>query len=70
MKKILHPALFGISLFFVLPMHAQVILNEVYSEPGAGKQEFFELYNINTSNTPSSLDAYSVISYFEEGIKK
>jgi hypothetical protein len=70
MKKILHPTLFGISLFFVLPIHAQVILNEVYSEPGAGKQEFFELYNINTSNTPSSLDAYTVISYFEEGSKK
>lgn len=70
MKQILQSFSFGVCLFFSLPSNSQVILNEVYSEPGAGKEEFFELYNINTSNTPSSLDAYTVVSYFEEGSKK
>jgi hypothetical protein len=60
----------GIALLFSASTKAQVVLNEIYSEPGSGKQEFFELYNINTSNTPSSLDAYTVISYFEDGNEK
>jgi hypothetical protein len=70
MKQTIHNLSFGFCLLFSLPIYSQVILNEVYSEPGAGKEEFFELYNINTSNTPSSLDAYTVVSYFEEGSKK
>ena len=70
MKQILNPISLGLCILSSLQINAQVILNEVYSEPGAGKQEFFELYNINTSNTPSSLDAYTVISYFKEGSKE
>ena len=70
MKLIFTPILIIICLTVAMPLQSQVVLNEIYSEPGAGKQEFFELYNINTSNTPSSLDAYTVISYFEEGSKK
>lgn len=70
MKQIFTPIFFIICLIVAMPLQSQVVLNEIYSEPGAGKQEFFELYNINTSNTPSSLDAYTVISYFEEGSKK
>ena len=70
MKQTIHNLSFGFCLLLSFPVYSQVILNEVYSEPGAGKEEFFELYNINTSNTPSSLDAYTVISYFEEGSKK
>ena len=70
MKQVLNPISLGLCILSALQINAQVILNEVYSEPGAGKQEFFELYNINTSNTPSSLDAYSVISYFKEGSKE
>ena len=60
----------GICLIFTLSTQAQVVLNEIYADPGAGNQEFFEFYNINTSNTPASVDAYSIISYFEEGSKK
>ena len=70
MKQILNPISLGLCIISSLQINAQVILNEVYSEPGVGKQEFFELYNINTSNTPSSLDGYTVVSYFEEGSKK
>ena len=44
---------------------AQVVLNELYTDPGAGKHEFFELYNTNSSSVPISLAGYSVITYFE-----
>ena len=44
---------------------AQVVLNELYSDPGAGKHEFFELYNNSSSSQPMSLQGYSVITYFE-----
>jgi hypothetical protein len=70
MKLLFNRIAIGMSILFSASTNAQVVLNEIYSEPGSGKQEFFELYNINTGNTPSSLDAYSIISYFEEGSKK
>lgn len=70
MKLLFNRIAIGIAILFSASTNAQVVLNEIYSEPGAGKQEFFELYNINTSNTPSSLDAYTVISYFEDGNEK
>jgi hypothetical protein len=70
MKLLLNRIAIGIAILVSASTKAQVVLNEIYSEPGAGKQEFFELYNINTSNTPSSLDAYTVISYFEDGNEK
>ena len=70
MKQILNRISFGICLFLTIPLHAQVVLNEIYADPGAGNQEFFEFFNINTSNTPASVDDYTVISYFEEGSKK
>ena len=44
---------------------AQVLLNEVYSDPGAGKHEFFELYNTNTSTAPESMDNYTLVTFFE-----
>jgi hypothetical protein len=44
---------------------AQVVLNELYTDPGAGKHEFFELYNNSSSSLPMSLAGYSVITYFE-----
>lgn len=46
---------------------AQIILNEVYCSPGAGNHEFFELYNNSTGNTTASVDAITIVSYFEEG---
>jgi hypothetical protein len=48
-----------------LSAKAQVVLNEIYGDPGNGNHEFFELYNNSTSGTPLSLDAYTVITYFE-----
>jgi hypothetical protein len=44
---------------------AQVLLNEVYSDPGAGKHEFFELYNTNISSAPESMDNYTLVTFFE-----
>ena len=44
---------------------AQVVLNEIYSDPGAGKNEFFELYNNSSSSVATSLQGYTLISYFE-----
>ena len=44
---------------------AQVVLNELYTDPGASKHEFFELYNNSSSSQPMSLQGYSIITYFE-----
>ncbi len=49
---------------------AQVVLNELYPEPGSGNHEFFELYNTSTSLTPISLDGYTIMSYFETDVAK
>ncbi len=48
-------------------LKAQMILNEVYCSPGAGNNEFFELYNSNTSPVPSSVDGITIVTYLEEG---
>ncbi|MBD0285725.1 MAG: lamin tail domain-containing protein, partial [Flavisolibacter sp.] len=57
-------------LLFQSTVQAQVILNEIYPIPGNNRQEFFELYNMSGSNTPVSLDNYTLVTYFEEGNKK
>jgi hypothetical protein len=44
---------------------AQVLFNEVYTDPGGNKHEFFELYNTNTSSSPESLDNYTLVTFFE-----
>jgi hypothetical protein len=46
---------------------AQAVLNEVYPQPGNGYHEFFELYNEN--NSTENLDNYTLVAYYEEGIK-
>ena len=46
--------------------NAQVVFNEVYTDPGANKQEFFEFYNTSTNPTPESMDDYTVVTYYEE----
>src|SRR5688572_3231363 len=55
------------SLCFIVIVKArpQVILNEIYTDPGAGKHEFFELYNTSGSTVPMSLDDYTIVTYFE-----
>ncbi len=54
-----------VAIMFLTTTKAQVILNEIYTDPGSGKHEFFELYNSNSSSV--SMDGYTVMSYFEEG---
>src|SRR5687767_9855355 len=70
MKQALSKLSFATCLFFACQVNAQVVLNEIYADPSSGNKEFFEFYNINTSNTPASVDNYTVVSYFEEGSKK
>jgi hypothetical protein len=45
---------------------SQVLLNELYPEPGGTFQEFFELYNTSTSQVPENLDNYTMVVYYEE----
>ena len=56
-----------LSLTFVANAKSQVILNELYCIPGNSRNEFFEFYNNSPSNSPEPMDAYTVITYFEEG---
>ena len=70
MKQTIYKISFATCFFLACQANAQVVLNEIYADPSNGNQEFFEFYNINTSNTPASVDNYTVISYFEEGSKK
>ena len=62
MKKFLLLILISGSVF---TSKSQVLFNEVYCEPAAGDNEFFELYNAGTSSTPESLDNYTIVTYFE-----
>jgi hypothetical protein len=48
---------------------SQVVLNEVYTDPGSGNSEFFEFYNTSTSPIPESMDNYTLIAYYEESGK-
>ncbi len=61
-----------IALTFLLALgrlvSAQALLNEIYAFPGAGKSEFFEFFNAST--VPSSMDNYTIVTYFEEGADK
>src|SRR5258705_8676515 len=53
-------------IFFVLVSRSQVLFNEVYTDPAASHNEFFELYNTSTSSTPLSLDDYTIVCFFEK----
>ncbi|HLF47424.1 MAG TPA: T9SS type A sorting domain-containing protein [Chitinophagaceae bacterium] len=44
--------------------NAQVVLNEVYTDPGNGKHEFFEFYNV--SSTTQNMDNFTIITYYTE----
>jgi hypothetical protein len=44
---------------------SQVLFNEVYTDPAASHNEFFELYNTSTSSTPLSLDDYTIVCFYE-----
>jgi len=49
--------------------NAQVVFNEVYTDPGANKHEFFEFYNTSTNPTPESMDDYTIVTFYEESGK-
>lgn len=50
--------------------HSQAVLNEIYAYPGAGNHEFFELYNTSTSDVPTTVDNYQLVTYFDDGKDK
>ena len=57
-----------ILVFFLLlftQSKAQIVLNEIYTDPGSGKHEFFELFNTSASG-PENLDCYTLVTYYEE----
>jgi hypothetical protein len=45
---------------------AQSVLNEVYTDPNAGKHEFFELYN-SSGIGKQSVDCFQILAFFKEG---
>src|SRR5215212_6063169 len=68
MKKIF--TLTALCIALLSELRSQVVLNEIYTSPGGGKNEFFELYNSGTESTPLSVDGFSIVTYFEEGSNK
>src|SRR5688500_7339412 len=58
-----------LALAFIISK-AQVVLNEIYTSPGGGKNEFFELYNSGMESIPLSVDGFSIVTYFEQGSSK
>lgn len=55
--------------FTALTSNSQVVLNEVYTDPGSGNSEFFEFYNSSSSLLPEGIDNYTVVTYYEDGSK-
>lgn len=43
---------------------SQVIFNELYTDPGSGNNEFFELYNTSIDPNPISLDCYTMVTLY------
>jgi len=52
------------SFFLLFKGNAQVVLNELYTDPGSGKHEFFELYNSNPTGA-QNVDDLTLITYFD-----
>lgn len=65
MKKIFTLAAIAIT---ALTSNSQVVLNEVYTDPGNGKHEFFEFYN--TSSQAQNMDNFTIVSYYTESGNK
>ena len=64
MKKILLTiALFG----EVLVGRSQTVMNELYTDPGNNRSEFFELYNSSTNLLGENLDCYTLITFYRQG---
>ena len=56
------------TVFAFVSSNAQAILNELYCFPGGSKNEFFEFYN--NSNSITSMDNYTLVTYYESGSSK
>ena len=52
-------------LLFSQRANTQVVLNELYTDPGAGNHEFFELYNTSTSSAPFSVENLTMVTFFD-----
>ncbi|MEO7923598.1 MAG: T9SS type A sorting domain-containing protein [Chitinophagaceae bacterium] len=63
MKQIF--TLFTASLLLLSPKaNAQVVLNELYTDPGSGNHEFFELYNTSPGAGGFSTENLTLITFF------
>lgn len=62
MKKIF---LLGSLVACAMAGNSQAVLNEIYTTPGSGKHEYFELYNSSTSNTDLNVNCFTVLTYYE-----
>lgn len=62
MKRIFTHAFLCIALSFSLPLKSQLVINELYTDPGSGKSEFFELFNYGA---PTATDNLTLLSYFD-----
>lgn len=50
------------------PVLGQLVINEVYTDPGFGKHEFIELYNM--SNQPEPVDNYTLVTFFKNTLEE
>jgi hypothetical protein len=54
------------ALFMLLcEASSQIVLNEMYTDPGAGNNEFFELYNTNPSQSAFNVDNLTLVTFFD-----
>lgn len=67
MKQLNLLLLMALTVFSYQTTSAQAVLNEIYSDPGSGNHEFFELYNTSISGKPVSMDNYTLVAYYENG---
>ena len=65
MKKFLFTI---VQFVIVLFCYGQTVLNEIYTDPGAGKSEFIELYNSGISS--QNVDCFTILTYWESGADK
>lgn len=63
MKKIF--TLFVFAFVIVSKGKSQVIINELYTDPGSGKHEFFELYNPEFMSI--SMNNYTLMCFYDNG---
>ena len=57
----------GLLFSLVIVGKSQTVLNEIYTDPGSGKSEFFELYNNSTIPGGQSVDCFTILTYWKSG---